>query len=88
VSTLLLGGSVVLFIVAFLAKIPAAGDVIVLLMFAAVSSRFLFFLALFRSLRASRKPAAKVAAFQCVVWFLVGAAFFKFVVLYQFRDAL
>jgi hypothetical protein len=86
ISTLLFGASVLLLIIGFVAPIPEAGNAIVLVMFAALTTRFLFFLVLFWQLQEREKSAAKLAAIQCTVWFLGAAAFFTFVVLYQFRN--
>ena len=87
-STLLLGGSILLFLVGFIVSIPAVGNTLALLMFTAVASRFVFYLVLYRALQASKAPAARAALFQCIVWLLMAVAFFTFVVLHQFKDVL
>jgi hypothetical protein len=77
-----------LFVLAFLAKLPIGGDAFAVLVFVALLTRAAFFFALALKRRSIPNTAWKVAAFQCGVWTVMGAAFFKFVVLYQFRDML
>jgi hypothetical protein len=87
-STLLVAASAVLFVLAFLVALPISGDTFAILMFIALATRGAFFFALARARRSLKNSAWKVAAFQCVVWTAMGAAFFVFVVLYQIRNGL
>ena len=75
-------------LIAFVAKVPFLGTVIVLMMASGLFSRALFFGLLFAEHRSTKNPNAKWAAFNAIAMLLFALAFFVFVVLYHFRNHL